>query len=122
MTSFPKRNSTEILEEDAITMVGKGWEPLIRRVYASIREVAPYVRVTTVKEKFGGLRIYPNVYDDRLEPHITSASKESLSICEVCGRDGTLRMLSHRLYATRCDPHSNGYPTIPDPLGQMRNY
>lgn len=116
-----KKNSQEILEEDAVTRVGKGWESLIRRVYASIREVAPYVKVITVKEKLGGLRIYPSVYDDLLQPHITSACVESLSICEVCGDTGTMRKMDG-LYATRCDPHSNGYPTIPDPLGQMRNY
>lgn len=112
----------ELREIDAYTKVGAGWHPLVRQAYEAVRLYAPYVKITTVKEKFGGLRVYTVPYDDKLEPHITDVCRESLQVCETCGAKGGMRKLGGTTYATRCEEHAEGHPEIPDPLGQMRSY
>lgn len=87
--------------KDALGMVGEGWGNLIRRAY----NLKPHDTViTTVKEKFGGLRIYvdsaPREYNDALE-HLCD---ESVQICEVCGKPGTQINLGG-WWKTRCTDH-----------------
>lgn len=116
------RKPTDALSpEEAKKNVGEGWHRLIDLAYDAIRNQAPHVIITTVKEKFGGLRIYTLPYEETVDEAIQSLCQESLDICETCGEPGTLRNMDG-LYATRCDAHSGGYRIVPDPLGQMRNY
>lgn len=107
--------------EEAKQKVGSGWHDIIEIAYDAIKSIAPHVIVTSVKEKMGALRIYTNPYDENLEPLIVDLCRSSLRVCETCGGSGGMRKIGE-LYAVRCEKHAEGYPEIPDPLGQMRNY
>lgn len=75
-----------------------GWVKLIVPILMEIRKKYPEIKVRTIKEKFGGLRIYAetpdgNYYDDSgrykdLYQMIDKAQDESWSICEFHGDKG----------------------------------
>lgn len=81
--------------EEALSAVGPGWSELIHRFYNRIDELNIDVKVSDVKEKFGGLRIYyyiknlENTKNDVLyedfDWFIESLEKESFETCEECG-------------------------------------
>lgn len=75
-----------LTEDEAVSCVGKGWESLIRRLYASKPED---VEVHQVKEKFGGLRFYVGGAPEEYHRLIDQVCNESYSICEWCGEPGT---------------------------------
>lgn len=89
--------------------VGPGWAGLIDVLYAAMPEG---VVVSTVKEKFGGLRVYydgGNEQFDRLEEFLESAS---VHICEQCGKVGQLRSIGGWI-STLCWQHYRGrLPTV----------
>lgn len=69
--------------------VGPGWQPLIEKLDADLRAIAPY-EVFQIKEKFGGLRFYADVYSDdpwsgRGAELIAAAEEASYRTCEDCG-------------------------------------
>ena len=74
--------------EDAKKFIGKGWHALIDRLYDAKPED---VRVTDVKEKFGGLRFYVGAAPEEYDDLIIEAEEESYTICERCGKPGELR-------------------------------
>lgn len=96
----------------AVDSVGSGWAPLIKEVFSFIEENKIHSKVIQVKEKWGGLRIYTDVMHMELDKKIIEIEERSLSICEVCGEQGTLRGGSW--YRTLCAAHSNGQPIIED--------
>jgi len=68
--------------------------------------------VLEVKEKFGGLRFYTGgVHEkvaDKIFSLISKAEEESYRICEVCGKEGCLRInREYRWYKTLCDECAN---------------
>jgi hypothetical protein len=63
-----------------------------------------------VKEKFGGLRIYTDVYDEEVDKVLMSLEIDSFNICEVCGDAGKLRGGSW--YRTLCEDHADGKESI----------
>ena len=85
-------NYSEILDE-ARSMVGKGWWPILDEYLPQIAELVPDGEVY-VKEKFGVLRIQPfgpTTNREKLYELINLASKASSSVCEECGRRAKLR-------------------------------
>ncbi|MCL2185988.1 MAG: hypothetical protein FWB86_09085 [Treponema sp.] len=72
---------------------GYGWMGLTLPI---IEEVRLYnkknpdnmIKITQVKEKFGGLRIYLSSMPDYLQKMICKAEAESEHICEFCGARG----------------------------------
>ena len=97
---------THIQEQEALTMVGPGWSDLIRYVYKerSFLDFPP--DIITVKEKWGGLRIYTGIYNDKFDRIIMDVEKRSFSICEQCGASGKLRQeVPGSRYFTACDEH-----------------
>lgn len=75
-----------LTEDEAVACVGKGWEKLIRRLYAAKPED---VEVHQVKEKFGGLRFYTGGAPDEYNRLVEEAENESYTTCEWCGKPGT---------------------------------
>jgi hypothetical protein len=51
-------------------------------------------RITTIKEKYGTLRIYTTHYLEKINDILTLAELESSMVCEVCGKWGKLRHLA----------------------------
>lgn len=90
--------------EHALESVGKGWASLIHHVFDTLQTIKGTVKIIQVKEKWGGLRIYTDVYNNELENIIIDVGKKSFYMCEVCGQEGTLR--TDRFYhRTLCDTH-----------------
>jgi len=96
------REVREITEEAALSSVGKGWAPLIRRLYAAMPEGTDVVQV---KEKFGGLRFYTSASTKEFEDMIDKAENESYSLCEWCGLPGSLDD-NGRWLLTLCQKHA----------------
>ncbi len=76
--------------------IGKGWEDLIDRTLSELTELhLPAFEVTTIKEKFAGLRIYYHATRDkslsnhaRADAIINLAENEAVITCEYCGSQG----------------------------------
>lgn len=60
------------------------------------------IKVTQIKEKFGGLRFYTTGGNDRVHGMITMAESMSYKICEVCGQPGNTRNTGW--IKVMCDP------------------
>lgn len=88
--------------------IGDGWKPLVRKTLRKIKIYCKnsgqeFPEITDVKEKFGGLRIYTNGSDSKVQEMITEAEKESYHTCELCGKVGRLRTVAW--YKTLCKEH-----------------
>jgi len=78
---------------------GKGWFPMLTelsdKLDAMFREKYPeYMEnfeVLQVKEKFGTLRFYVSSAPDEIYELIDEYEKKSGTICETCGKPGTLK-------------------------------
>ncbi len=77
-----------ISRDDAKLMVGKGWGSLIDRVYDRL---PPSAYVSTIKEKFGGLRAYVDNIDQETYDFLDGIESVSYTICEECGKLGQPR-------------------------------
>ncbi len=97
--------------------VGDGWADLVERalgrIAAAVAGGPGAVRITQIKEKFAGVRIY---YDaGGLQPEILSAVDDAIDLaearaectCEVCGEEGT-PWEDAGWYTTRCRAHAVG--------------
>lgn len=100
--------------------VGDGWQDLIERACAKIQTVvdaAPEasVRIDTIKQKFGGLRLYwsghhvPDEINHAIEEAVALAEARSVCSCETCGAPGRL-FKNKGWLATACDLHAVGDP------------
>lgn len=83
---------------------GKGWESLVQPLLAMAAEQG--AEVLQVKEKFGGLRIYVDGGNEKLQAAIEEAEKKSYRTCEECGQSGTTR--EGGWLRTLCDTHAEG--------------
>jgi hypothetical protein len=91
--------------------VWPGWWSIILEALDAIHARAPHARVSQVKEKFGGLRIYIEVTRDENSEFIDfsdilrEAEYKSLGTCAVCGQPGSMRR-SPGFILTLCDEHA----------------
>jgi hypothetical protein len=84
---------------------GKGWYQLILDTHNKIVELDPNYTIQQIKEKYGGLRFYHTSCHQFATWDIEEAAEvESYTICEVCGRPGSLR--GRAWLQTTCDEHS----------------
>lgn len=86
-------NDIKMLTQEARSLVGKGWWPIIDEYLPQIVELAPECDID-VKEKYGILRI--NTVGSVVDPEKVlaleiAAMQESETVCEECGAPGTLR-------------------------------
>jgi len=88
----PHRNVelyTRFLEEATLNEddeAVKMWEQKLQKAKKSI---VPQVEAVQVKEKYGTLRFYTNVYDDRINSLTGFAESMSACTCEDCGSPGS---------------------------------
>jgi len=87
---------------------GDGWIPIVVALDVQIALIDPNYVVHQVKEKFGGLRYYiatsESLSDEdrtRIRDLVSYAEAICWTICEDCGREGTLR--KHGWWKTMCD-------------------
>lgn len=87
---------------------GMGWKHIIedtlRRIDLSLTD--PDLRedfsISQIKQKYGYLRIYFDGGDASTDVHVNVAEEVSETICELCGRMGSLRN-RHGWLSVRCD-------------------
>lgn len=82
---------------DIIYRASSRLEPLIRDYEGAYGKP----RASQVKEKFGTLRFYLSHGTDEMFDIANAVEKESETICENCGKLGSLR--DKGWYSTRCD-------------------
>lgn len=93
--------------------VEKGWQPIIYDLSHCIQKyidwknkdslIVPQVKVTQIKEKFGGLRFYFDGGDEYVEGLVRMAECWADRSCEICGKPGRSR--SGGWIKTLCDEH-----------------
>lgn len=95
---------------------GDGWFHLLDALCAQLEDStrqhgSPQAIAAQVKEKFGTLRFYTRVSDERQDAMIDLAEGLSSRICDTCGAPGELRRAGW--LATRCDLHADGRTAEP---------
>jgi hypothetical protein len=91
-----------ITRDNIKLMVGPGWSNLIDEIYDRL-EKFPDAYISTIKEKWGRLRIYVYGVDEATLEFIDWIEERSGTICEVCGEPGELR--DGGWIVCRCDKH-----------------
>ena len=85
---------------------GKGWYPLIEELIDKLQMIENKqhigLEITEIKEKYGGLRVYTNIGTDEIWDLIDGYERKSFTICEQCGKPGSLRN-NHGWFTTLCD-------------------
>lgn len=92
--------------------VGVGWFDLVYKASERIENLINSEQDATpsqIKEKFGGLRFYVDLGKDpflkrEIKEILDKAEKDSLSICEMCGKPGSKVQPSGRI-KTLCEIH-----------------
>lgn len=99
--------------EQALQSVGHGWARLIHKIFDKLEEY-PTIVIDTVKEKYGGLRVYSSPMHEDFDRFVISVELESFYVCEECGRHGYLRERNSEnlWYKTLCEAHANGLPMV----------
>jgi hypothetical protein len=77
-----------ITREEAKLLVGPGWSYLIDKLYNQFNQEEIPVFVSTVKEKYGTLRVYVGYASEEILEFIDEVEKESSQVCEQCGSPG----------------------------------
>lgn len=73
--------------------VGDGWRDLVCDLVDHIETTNGRISMFQIKEKFGGLRFYPEQDPDAtISALIDEAENASWSICDGCGAKGSERM------------------------------
>ena len=91
--------------------IGDGWFDIIYRAFSRMQgrvdEHDILVGVTSVKEKYGTLRLYLATDDTVLDDIAEEAERESETACEVCGMKGS-KVRRMGWYNTLCEKHASG--------------
>lgn len=69
---------------------GSQWDPKDITTQRYMCEPRPQVRCVQMKEKFGGLRFYTNMHDDRVQGMIDMAETLAANTCESCSTEEDL--------------------------------
>ena len=89
--------------------VGPGWQPILSTLHEELLSIEPTYYVGQLKEKFGGLRVYLNGYEQgQVREAIMVAERLSYETCEECGAAGEARGPKERPHGwirTVCDEH-----------------
>jgi hypothetical protein len=96
-----------------------GWYPLLDDLCRTLNRIIgfmpeaerPMYAAVQVKEKFGTLRFYlrGHAHDSAAEQWIRRAEQASATVCDVCGKDGTMRggKDGDMWLRVRCDEHED---------------
>lgn len=95
--------------EMGLGSVGKGWAPLVNRVFDKLESTKGSIKIVQVKEKYAGLRIYTDYSNKELDAVINQVERQSLTMCEECGKPGKVR--GQGWYYTSCDIHAKNGDT-----------
>lgn len=82
----------------------EGWTAILEDLHNGLFALDPDYRVSQIKVKFGGLRVYLARHVDHAHDLIRLAEQQCAVSCETCGGPGIKRVG----YWTHCDEHSEG--------------
>ncbi len=120
---YPKLFGTGAARDDrAYPRVGDGWQSLVRLTIRRIsdavcNEPKAQLRITSIEQKYGSLRIlYSGSHlraaaIDAIENALTIVEAVSEHTCELCGAPGRLYDEAGTI-AARCSEHAKGRPVI----------
>jgi len=84
-----------------------GWWDIIWSTSQLLNEISEKldtpIKVSQIKEKFGGLRYYIHNGTEESYEIIRKAEDKSYKVCDICGKKGTLS--DEGWMKTRCDEH-----------------
>src|SRR5271170_4063505 len=97
----------------AIECYYEGWYQIIADALFLIDQEIEYmpqdisggIKVSQIKSKFGGLRLYLSETTPFLRGVVAMAEQASYSICEHCGNSGSARTIPSAWRSTLCDEH-----------------
>lgn len=81
-----------------------GWDVILENLHNGLFALDPHYRVSQIKVKFGGLRVYLVKYPEFADKLIRQAERKCAQVCEACGGPGVARVG----FWTSCDEHSEG--------------
>ena len=98
------------MRQDGRTMhceCGAGWYDMLEAVFSRSAEMQPrsWWKVSQLKEKYGGLRLYSHGAPEDVEALIDAAEHLSEHVCDVCGAPGKKSSDSGWI-TTRCEEHA----------------
>lgn len=73
------------------SQIGRGWIPIVEEMMLKLIDAGWDRKLDQVKEKFGLLRVYLAVHNEKWEAIVTEAEKKSSAVCYHCGNAGTMR-------------------------------
>lgn len=98
---------------------GAGWDSIVIDCFEKVKTInetiaSEYpVQVVQIKEKFGGLRFYLNLYPEEIIKFIEERERESFRVCEDCGsNDPLVRRRGKSWIRTLCVKCGNEYEKI----------
>ena len=98
-----------MLQDGGYPRVGDGWRQILEILCEGIDRESKAsgikIQVTQIKEKYGGLRYYTNVGNDKIFSLIDVAERASEVTCEACGAPGKILILGG-WYKACCPQHS----------------
>jgi hypothetical protein len=65
-----------------------GWSKILSKLDIALKACSDEPRITTLKEKFGSLRVYLEPADTGLLDIVDELENESMEVCERCGAAG----------------------------------
>lgn len=87
---------------------GKGWHELLKPIFKYIekynegKDEEHRMEIFQIKEKFGGLCVYLNFYNDEVQKLIDIAEEEASNTCELCGSKENVGMAYEGWLTTEC--------------------
>lgn len=79
-----------------------GWDALLDKLLADIREQKVEIKILQIKQKFAILRFYYSGGNEKVSEMVRHASCKSAEICEVCGEPGKICENKRGWYNTLC--------------------
>jgi len=89
--------------------VGKGWHPLLDELFKRLFELGWDGDIHQLKEKLGGLRVYFGEASEEMYGLAWEAEKQSMNICEACGKPGRTSGWGGYWIKTLCEEHGELY-------------
>jgi hypothetical protein len=86
--------------------IGDGWKDLFTELLEKMDKLDPKPELAQVKEKFGGLRVYLEKWNEDAEELIREAEKKAAKTCDWCGAPGKIDPKS-AWARCRCEKHKD---------------
>jgi hypothetical protein len=85
--------------------IDDGWIDLVDEMCQQInnKNPPPQFQIKQIKQKFGYLRVYTNMFVDGVENIIQQFEIQSTNVCEICGKSG--KLIKRNYIRTLCQEH-----------------